>query len=180
MPMPSRACSRFLLLGAILAFVLVPSSGNVILAAGAPTAAPATHQRLTPELWQKMQQLNTAQGTDNDVSTKIANALGMTATGQGWPGHRFGALEHVNDSNLSQRIYVVSRGADQDVLLTRGTAGVLFVYRIHRDGTLVAALSLNRETKEITMRNPAEAEADLEGEFAFWAANVDHLLEVKK
>lgn len=217
MRMPSHSALCSFVFSLILTCSLVPSSGDVSLAAvGAPGAQLAVESvlnglraqglagsnfvlppspaapsaalaptafvpptQLTPELLSKILQLIGLRGIDQVIPARIVNALGLTATGEDWPDHKIGAQDNPKDPNTLMHSFAVSRASDQDVVLTQSNKVSIHSYRAHRDGTLVAALTFNKTTGELSMRSPVEAQADLAAEFKFWADNVDFLLRGK-
>ena len=157
-------------------FALPPSvsAPNAAPAATAPTPA----SPLSPELLGKMMKVGALIGKDRAVPAYIANPLGLTATGQVWPARQVSVTGDANDPAAFLHGIAYSLGSDQDLALVqaRPEAQVYYFFRIHRDGTLVTVLAFDRKTNAITMRAPAEAQADLNTEIAFWTANADGLI----
>jgi hypothetical protein len=178
--MPSQSRRRSRILAAILISTLAPQAGSFASAAGSPASAPARPARLTPELMQKMRQLLAAKGQDGELLARFANASGLTATGQPWLKRTIYADNGSNPATTKHG-FAIGRGADQGAVLDKTSPGsdIHYAYHVEPDGALLGALAYNRKTGEITMRNSAEAQTDLEVEFAFWAANVEPLLAAK-
>jgi hypothetical protein len=105
-------------------------------------------------------------GIDRDVPAQVANALGLSATDQGWPSHQVSSL----DTNGNHHALAVSRGIDQDIALSLLTPDGIPALRIHRDGTLVAELNIDYHTGQLTMRNRVDVRKELDAEFAYWTA----------
>ena len=138
-----------------------------------PAAPPAADLPPMTGFMGKMLQLISLYGTDREMPGQYASALGLTVNGQTWASRQ----ESANGSNTGfHRGFSVSRGDDQDVVLALLKPDVLLIFRAHRDGTLVAALKVDRPTKALTMRDVAEAQADFAAEWASWVESVDKLL----
>lgn len=154
-------------------------AGGAAVALPAPASTPAalpasgtTNQPLSPELLSKLLRLVAVKGTDREATAPFANALGLTPAGQGWPDRQIGA----NGADKIVHAFIVSRGTDQDVLLYISRPDSALIFRSQRDGKIVSALSFDKQTSALTIRNPDEAQKDLDSEFVFWANNVDTLL----
>jgi hypothetical protein len=220
MRMPSHSALCSFVFSLILTSALIPSNGDVSLAAvgapgaqmavqsmlnglraegfsagselalppsvPAPSAAPAAAvptpaSPLTPELLGKMMKVLALTGKDHAVPAYIANPLGLTATGQNWPDRQIMITEDVNDPAAFRHGIASSLGSDLDLALaqSRPEAQVSYFFRIHRDGTLVTVVAVDKKTGAITMRAPAEAQADMNLEIAFWTAHIDELIPAK-
>jgi hypothetical protein len=101
------------------------------------------------------------------VPADIANRMGLSAAGEVWRSRQAGLKE--NASGLLHGVYV-SRGRDTDLLLTLTSAGKekVDVYRVHRDGVLVAAVSLDLQRHQFSERDRAETQKGLDAELTFW------------
>ncbi len=69
-----------------------------------------------------------------------------------------------------------SQGSDQDLVFYTFTPGSIHAFRAKRDGKSVTALIANRQTNQITMRDPGEAQKDLDAEIRIWSISVDGLI----
>ncbi len=141
------------------------------------TVSPAAAPPLTPEVMDKMLKLIAAHGTNRETAEALAGALGLADPGKSWPNRQM----EIEDAKYHySHGFAVSRGSDQDILLSRRTKDSIYAFRAHRDGKVVKALIANFKTGKITMRDPAEAQADFGAECSLWAANADHLLPAGK
>jgi hypothetical protein len=93
--------SRFASLAVFMTLAFVPLAGQVS----------AQSSALTPELLSKMLDLIARKGTDRDISPTLANALGLSAAGQGWPNRQIVTRE--TQSGFLHGMGI-SRGNDQD------------------------------------------------------------------
>jgi len=141
-------------------------------AMGPAPAAPA-NSTLTPEFLEKMLKLIAAQGQDRDCPAAFANPLGLGATGQTWADHQ--AVAYGKTTGFLYG-FAVSRGSDQDVLITVRRPKDILAFRSRRDGTLVSAFAFEIQSKQLGMRPPAKAQEDFIEVCEFWRANVDKLL----
>jgi hypothetical protein len=148
------------------AVITAKKSGSAAASAAKTPDDPSSP--LTPEFMIKMVQLIALKGDDRVIPAAFANALGLTATGQPWPTHQIGALRGSTDLHS----FAYNNGNDQDLLLTRKHQESVFAYRAHRDGKVVTALLWNKQTKQITMRDRVEAQAELDSEITFWAETI--------
>jgi hypothetical protein len=117
-------------------------------------------------LLSKMLDLIARMGTDLDIPARVANPLGLSATDKGWPSRQIVYQETASGITHSMAI---GRGNDQDIAVNSRKADNIDFYRIRRDGTLVTALIYDIQTQQFTERNLAEAQKNLDAEFAFWA-----------
>jgi hypothetical protein len=131
----------------------------------------------TPELLAKMQRLLTHIGKDIDVNASLAARLGLTEGKQPWASRQIaGSVKSRPDCLHS---FATSRdGSGLDILLSRHTPTRLYIFRSHRDGTLVngTAIAVDERTGQSTPLAPTEAQTRLNEEFLFWAGIVDQLL----
>lgn len=158
----------------MLVCAVVAGSGARAVAAAAPaaTAAPSPGAMLTPALLAKVLRLIDLRGVEREVPPNYANALGMTASGAAWPDRQQAATQ-----GTVLHGFAVSRGTDQDVVVSVRDQAELRVFRVRRDGGMVvAACIVDLGDGDITMRAPAEAQAQLDEEMRFWATYVDQLL----
>ena len=161
--------SRIALLTILAASLVAPNIPRAQAAKANLAPADAT---VTTGLLAKMLKLISVEGADRDIPPPIAGSLGLAAAGEAWPDRQF-AFEWKPSATL--HAVAISRGADQDIVLSvRGPAAVS-VYRAHRNGTLVSATNFFLETKQIATLSPAEAQAGFSRECAFWAAHIDAL-----
>ena len=121
---------------------------------------------LTPELLSKILDDINREGIDRDIPAPMANALGLSATGQGWASRQCVFQE---SKNKIIHALSISRRNDQDIVVHLGSERFLHDYRILRDGTLLMATIYNIPTHQLTVRNRSEAQKELNTEFAFWA-----------
>lgn len=129
----------------------------------APVAA--QNRTLAPDVLSKMLDYIAKVGIDREVPADIANRLGLSDTGKVWPSRQAGA-------QISGRLHGVyaSRGGDKDLLLTLTTDKQVDVYRIRRDGILVAAVTLDLPKHQMVEHNRAETQKGLEAELVFWSS----------
>jgi hypothetical protein len=137
----------------------------------APTSLQAQNSPLTPELMGRMLQVITLKGNDGKVGPSIANPLGLSAAGQGWPWRRIAS----NATDELVHGFGVSREHDQDILVYVRRPTDLLVIRADRDGKAVTALISNTQFTKITMLSPADAQEKLDFELRFWAKNIDEI-----
>ncbi|HXS99360.1 MAG TPA: hypothetical protein VN915_01660 [Elusimicrobiota bacterium] len=142
--------------------------------ASTPAAVPATltsasNSPLTPDVLNRILQLIASKGTDRELVPTVSNPLGLSATGQSWPSRSVGAGHAATDIHG----FYISRGVEQDIVITLGIPGKTFsAFRAHRDGKIVSACVTDLQTRQTTMRDPNEAQKDLDTEFALWAGVV--------
>jgi hypothetical protein len=144
-------------------------------------AAPATvgepssaaQAKLTPELLAKILHYISVAAIDREAPAVVASALGLTAPGIKWADRQVAAT-HIADA--ASHSIAISRGTDQDLLLTKLQNGTLLVFRVQRDGALVSALTFDVPQQKLTMRIPAEAQADLTAEYAYWTEAIDEVM----
>ena len=161
----NRLVSAAVLAVSMLAPLSAQAQGSAPNAAEVSASAP-----LTPGLLAKMLTLVSTKGRDGKIAPRFANAMGLTAAGQGWTDRQASAADGVTNHFIA-----VGPGADSEILLTALAAS----FRVRRDGTLLSALSVDAATRAITMRDPYDAQADFAAECAFWAQNIDSVLAQK-
>jgi hypothetical protein len=144
--------------------------------ASAPATASSPGPVLTSDLMGKILKAIQLFGGDKNADAGIASALGLTAPGQTWPDRQLGSQL---DNETAMHGFVISRGSEQDVMIYLSTGDTALIFRSTRDGKVVAALNRNKKTRQITMLNPREAQAALNTEIAYWAANIDDILAGK-
>ena len=128
----------------------------------APVAAQSP--ALAPDVLAKMLDYIARAGNDRELAADISNRLGLTAAGQRWSSRQAG----VEYSEILHGVYA-SRGSDKDLLLSLTiTKKKVDLYRIHRDGTLVAAVTLDIEKQQMIDHNRAETQKGLDAELVFW------------
>jgi tetratricopeptide (TPR) repeat protein len=125
------------------------------------------------QILSKLLQLAADQGTDGELDTKTANALGFCGTGQTWLNRRF-AVKGSPSGALHG--FATDRGDGQDLLISLREKNSLHAYRVHRDGQVAAAIVSDVSTGQISMRTPIDAQADFNTELQFWALNADSML----
>jgi len=165
----NRLVSAAVLAVSMLAPLSAQAQGSAPNAAEVSASAP-----LTPGLLAKMLTLVSTKGRDGKIAPRFANAMGLTAAGQGWTDRQASAADGVTNHFIA-----VGPGADSEILLTALTPKVAASFRVRRDGTLLSALSVDAATRAITMRDPYDAAADFAAECAFWAQNIDNVLAQK-
>lgn len=209
MRMPSHTTLCSFVFSLLLTSALIPSAGNVSLAAaGAPAAqmavqtvlnglraqgfagsaesilpspaatpasasaaAPKAAPSLTPEVMGKMLKLIAEKGVDRDLIAVMANSLGLSASGQTWASRSISATS--GDGSIHG--FYISRGAEQDLVISLGVPGkAVYAYRTRRDGTATAAVVLDLQTRQTTMRSPDEAQKSLDAEVALWSGVVSN------
>lgn len=144
---------------------LIPFFGSVALAA--TSASPAPAQALNPEIMGKMLKLIAEQGVDREMLSPVANALGLTASGQTWASR---SVTFQEDNGALHGFYI-SRGADPDLVISVVKDGrTIYAYRAQRDGTATAAVVFDTQSQQITMRAPAESQDSLDVELALWSS----------
>jgi hypothetical protein len=126
----------------------------------------ASASNLTPDLLHKILNKISTTGADKDVPAIIANALGLSAVGQPWPSRQIAAT--TTTSGISHG-FSISRGSDQDALITVRDKDSIWVFRIHRDGTLVTTVLYDLNTNRLSAREPAETQRELDRQFTYWA-----------
>jgi len=140
------------------------------------TQDPSVASSLTPEFISRMLTLLSLRGNDHETPARFANALGLTPPGVSWANRQVAAKGQATEFIHS---FAVSRGSDTDLLLSVRRPDALLVFRAHRDGTLVSALSYDLKTKQIGPLDPKVARTDLADECAFWASSVDALIKYR-
>jgi hypothetical protein len=131
------------------------------------TSASAQNSALTPDLLSKMLGLIARKGTDRPIAAPIANALGLSATGQEWESRQVSGPDSRPGAHHG---FALSRGTEKDIALSLLTPDILHAFRARRDGTIVAALTLDLRTGQLIMLSHAEAQKELDAEFAYWTS----------
>lgn len=139
----------------------------LILAFAMMMPVAAQNPTLAPDVLSKMLDYIARVGTDREVPAIFANRLGLSAAGQIWPSRQAGLKE--TSSGLLHGVYV-SRGRDKDLLLTLTSAERIDIYRIRRDGILVAAAGYDKQAQQLIEREGAETQKGLEAELVFWTS----------
>ena len=131
---------------------------------------PAVAQKpaLGPDVLSKMLDYIARVGNDREVPADIANRLGLSAAGQVWSSRQAGLKE--TSSGILHGVYA-ARGRENDLLLTLTTASKdrVDIYRVRRDGILVAAASLDLQKHQFIEHSRAETQKGLDAELVFWA-----------
>ena len=145
------------------------SLARLLILAFAVMIVPVAAQKptLAPAVLSKMLDYIARVGNDREVPADIANRLGLSAAGQVWPSRQAGLKN--TSSGLLHGVYA-ARGREMDLLLTLTSAGKekVDIYRIHRDGVLVKAASLDLQKHQFIERDRAETQKGLEAELVFW------------
>jgi hypothetical protein len=131
----------------------------------------------TPELLAKMQKLLTSLGKDVDVTPDISARLGLAGGNQPWASRQIAGTLQPHPDYLHS--FSISRdGSEPDLLVSLHTPTQLYIFRSHRDGTLVdgAAIVIDELTGRSVILNNVEAQTRLNQEFLFWAQIADRLL----
>jgi len=115
-----------------------------------------------------------SQGKDDELNAKLASALGFCNDGQKWLNRQIGVTV---GSSETAHVFAVDRVVGQDLLVSIDGPSLIHAYRIHRDGKVAAALDFEVPTSKITMRNPTEAQDDLNSEISVWMATINSLIE---
>jgi len=141
------------------------------------TNTTSTHvPALTPQLMTKMLQLIAVSGSNRELAAEFAHPLGLTATGQSWPNRQVASYGIPSNFNHG---FAVSRGSDQDVVLSLRTPDTIYVFRSDRHGASATALSCDVKNGNIITLNFVNARKALDNEIRFWAKNVDKLIQMK-
>ncbi len=156
----------------MLALPALPS-----LNAQAPATTQVSGSALTAELMAKMLQLIERRGTDHEMGARLASFLELSAGGQVW---LYRSVTAPGTQDKMQHGFFVSRGSDQDIVIGRRSDRDAHLFRAHRDGKVVLALSVDIKTNEILMRPPFDAQAEFESEVKLWAGGIDRLLAKEK
>jgi hypothetical protein len=141
---------------------------------GTPAAASATASAkpapiITPEQMAKLLKLLDEKGGDNAFPAVIANPLGLGAPGQAYMARTLAA----GDPAGLIRGFAISKGSEQDIVISNVTAGKnAYLYRAHRDGTLVAAIIGDAATQKVISWNVADAQKSYLAEVALWTGMV--------
>jgi len=130
------------------------------------TPVVAQDPTLAPDVLSKMLDLIARRGTDREVPADIADRLGLSEAGQVWPSRQAGLKE--TPSGLLHGVYA-ARGSGRDLLLTLTSPEMLYVYRIHRDGKLVTAVTADKRTRQFIERDQAETQKGLDAELVYWS-----------
>jgi len=154
----------------LAALTFVPAS---LQAQNSITSAATASSPLTADVMNKMLQLIDSQGVDRELIAPIANPLALSPTGKTWASRSV----TVGDTATTLHGFYVSRGSDQDILVTISRSKIsIHVFRAHRNGKAVMAIFKDLQTNKATMHAPKEAQHELNTELAFWAVEVDEAL----
>ncbi len=158
------------ILGFIVALAIATADlpPQIALAQAATTHTP--QGGLAPAVLTKMLELNTASGRDGDMPAPIAAALGLTQTGQSWPDRQIAVASH--DTGMVHAL-AVSRGADQDLILSVRGPVAISAFRMRRDGTLVSATDYFTATRQAAPLSSERSRAGFADECAFWSAHIE-------
>jgi hypothetical protein len=137
----------------------------ILTAAMMITPVAAQKPALAPDVLSKMLDYIARVGNDREVPADIANRLGLSAAGQVWPSRQAGLKE--TSSGLLHGVYA-SRGREKDLLLSLTSPEKVDLYRIRRDGILVATVTLDIKRQQMIERGNAETQKGLDAELAFW------------
>ena len=161
---------------AVGAELALPAPAAIPVSAAPAAAAPATAAQspLTPEVMDKMLKYLVTDGVDRETAPLIANALGLSATGQAWSS-RQAAMTVGGEVGISHS-FSISRGSDQDLLVGHRLPGFLHSFRARRDGTVVAGIVIDLTTYAVTVLDRDQAQPELDSELTLWADSIDHLI----
>ena len=168
MRMQSRTIHCCLASSFLLTSALVPSFRGGSLAA-ISTAFPAPTTALSPEILGKLLKLMAEKGGNWDVPGWIGKSMGFAVPGATWATRSISFSEKDGTAHA----FVVSRGSEQDLVFTKAaalTSKIVYNYRVHRDGTLVAATVTTGDNDQYKTLEPAEAQKSVETELAIWSA----------
>jgi hypothetical protein len=146
-----------------------PAVLAMLLFTSIATPVGAQSSTLTPALLSKLLDLDIQKGSDQDIPAVLANALGLSDTDQNVPMRQVATPDVENPSTVLHG-FAVPRGNDQDVVISVRRKGVsIHAFRLQRNGTLVRAAVYDFQTRQVTQRNPTEAQKELDSEFGYWA-----------
>ena len=121
---------------------------------------------LTPELLGRLLDLIARRGTDYETPALVSNAVGFSATGHTWRNRQV----NTPDSRPGcSHCFAIDRGGEKDLAIVFRTPDDIKIYRTERNGKIVSAVIYDSKTRQITMRDPVEAQAEVNAEFVFWA-----------
>ena len=142
------------------------SVGFSVLSFFLAATASAQHSRLSPELLSRLLALLPAKGTDQDIPPSLASILGYPED-RGLPVRQLASM----DKNGNFHAFGFNRVVDdQDLEIVLLIPKKNFrAFRIHRDGTLVAAAMQDPQTMNFKMLlNADQAQKELNAELAYW------------
>jgi hypothetical protein len=139
---------------------------------GPKPPAPVVCQGFTDQFIGKILMLIALEGSDQELDSILANALGFSPVGGSWANHQVATQDHAANAYYG---FAISRKTDQDVLLQFRKANTVSAFRAHRDGTLVSAASYNVETGQLAKQTADEAQAAFAAQCLFWTSKVDSL-----
>jgi hypothetical protein len=148
--------------------------------AATPSATPAAATSaptpsLSPELLNKILELLARRGYDKPLYAGYADFLKLAAPGQTWIYRGFSAVNHAHPNVL--HAVAINQGPDQDMLISHVEIPVsIHLFRIGRDGKVISSMYMNLKTQEAVAPDPAEAQAEVNSEYAYWASAIDQLL----
>ena len=138
-----------------------------------PYAAAVKKLILAPQLLCKMLPYIASNGVDRELAAVFANPLGLSTAGATWSYRGIG-IHHPDAEHIYG--FGISRGADPDVLLSHRMPDSIHVFRANRDGTVIKALTFSVATKQVTMINPTEAQAEFDTDWNLWSDEIDDLV----
>jgi hypothetical protein len=109
---------------------------------------------LPPDLLDRILALIADNGTDLELSSGAAGALGFTGNGQPWLNRQIGARADESDSSTPLHIIAIGRGAGEDLLICVWNNGLVHYFRVLRNGQVVRAIAKDTAGEPAPIRTP--------------------------
>jgi hypothetical protein len=138
--------------------------------ASVPASTRPSQPTFTPEALAQLLKAVAERGVDREISAPFASALKLNG-GQTWPDRQYS----VNGTDNLVHAFIISRGADQDLILYVRDSKTVHVFRCTREGKSLAAMDYDLQSKAITPRTADEAQTDLDAEVGFWVRSSANL-----
>jgi tetratricopeptide (TPR) repeat protein len=132
--------------------------------------------RLDPGLLEKLLQLVSTVGSDKDLPPSIANPLRFSAAGSSWQ-YRLISTTGASGTSGPVHFFGVDRGTEPDLFFAVQKGGYLLAFRVHRNGGVVEAIFLDKNSDQAAARDTMQSNDDLGREFEFWAGGADWIRE---
>jgi hypothetical protein len=131
---------------------------------------------VTPELFQKMLQLVTDQGTNREMPTSYAAALGLALPQQKW-AYR-GIIGSSDDEH--QHSFNIGLKSSREIAIVIRDLKSIRASRVDSSGKVLSAVEIDLVSGDYTRREAADAQKEVNAEIDLWSSKVDTLLAAKK
>jgi hypothetical protein len=131
---------------------------------------------MTPEFFQKILQLVTEKGTNREMPSSYATALGFVLPQQKW-AYR-GIIG--SDDDQHQHSFNIGLKSSREIAIVIRDLKSIRANRVDSSGNVLSAVEIDLLTGDYTRREPADAQKEVNAEIDLWHSKVDTLLAAKK